>query len=102
MTTLADLGYETADLCRAIGVLGFLTYVANYSALSLRVLTSEDVTYFTLNIAAASMVMISLTQEFNLASALIQGFWIIIGAVAIGLRLRRRALVTGRLRERRL
>ncbi|MEM9032876.1 MAG: hypothetical protein AAGB18_09530 [Pseudomonadota bacterium] len=102
MTTIANFGYDAADLCRAIGVLGFLFYVVNYTALSLRLLTSEHITYFTLNILAASMVMVSLTHEFNLASALIQGFWILIGFVAVALRVRRRALVTGRLRERRL
>ena len=102
MMTLTEFGYDTADLCRAIGVLGFLTYVTNYFALSLRLLTSEHLTFFVLNIAAASMVMVSLTQEFNLASALIQGFWIVIGVIAVSLRLRRRALVSGRLQERRL
>ena len=86
MHFITSHGYEMADLCRAIGVLGFITYVATFFALSLRILTSEHLTYFALNIAAAAMVMVSLIHEFNLASALIQSFWILIGVIAVVLR----------------
>lgn len=98
MTYPAWFEYEYADICRAVGVIGFLGYVVNYMLLCLRVLTSEHITYFIINIAAASMVLVSLTEEFNLASALIQSFWIVIGLLAIVLRLRMRQTVdSGRL-----
>ena len=90
MQFISNLGIGAPEICRAIGVLGFLTYVATFFALSLRLLTSEHLTYFALNIAAAAMVMVSLIHEFNLASALIQSFWILIGVIAVVLRVRRR------------
>ncbi|MEM9032877.1 MAG: hypothetical protein AAGB18_09535 [Pseudomonadota bacterium] len=90
MTTIFTFSYDVADLYRAIGVLGFLTYVATFFALSLGLMTSEHLAYFILNIVAAAMVMVSLIHDFNLASALIQTFWILIGVVAIVLRVRRR------------
>ncbi len=79
-----------ADVLRLLGVLGFFSYVAMYTCLSLRILNSESILYFAGNIVAASLVLISLTQDFNLASALIQIFWIAIGIPAIVLRLAKR------------
>lgn len=76
-----------ADVLRIVGVLGFLTYVTLYSCLSLRVLHSDSILYFCGNIFAATLVLISLAQEFNLAAALIQSFWIAMGIPAIILRL---------------
>ena len=79
-----------ADLLRFLGVIGFLLYVANYTMLSLRILHSDSITYFAINIAAAALVLLSLTQDFNLASAMIQTFWIVLGIPAILLRMGRR------------
>lgn len=81
--------YAIADYYRSLGIIGFLIYVANYTCLSLRILSSESARYFVINTCAASFVFLSLMQDFNLASALIQGFWIIIGTVAILLRIHR-------------
>lgn len=75
------------DLHQAAGLAGFSVYVTNYLLLSLAVLDSRASAYFGLNILAASLVLVSLSADFNLASALIQSFWIVIGATAIGLRL---------------
>jgi hypothetical protein len=72
----------------AIGVIGFGLYVLNYTLLTMHHLTSHSKTYFAINIIAASCVLIGLTQSFNLASALIQGFWIVISITAIVMRLR--------------
>ena len=90
MTYVDWAGFELSDICRAIGIIGFLTYVGNYTCLSLRVFSSDQIIYFALNIAAATMVLISLTQDFNLPSALIQGFWVILGLAAILTRSRQR------------
>lgn len=72
----------------AIGVAGFALYVLNYSLLTLHRITSHSKTYFVINMIAASFVLIGLTNSFNLASALIQGFWIVISITAIVVRLR--------------
>lgn len=76
---------------RWIGVAGFVTYVAVYAALCLGVWAGDSLRYFCGNTLAAGLVLISLSAEFNLASALIQSFWIVMGCIAILLRLVRRA-----------
>ena len=72
----------------AIGVAGFGLYVINYGLLTFHKITSHSRSYFVLNLLAATLVLIGLTHSFNLASALIQLFWIAISLVAITLRLR--------------
>ncbi|MCF2872447.1 hypothetical protein L0664_15335 [Octadecabacter sp. G9-8] len=76
------------SLLEAIGVVGFGLYVLNYTMLTMHHLTSHSKTYFIINIVAASCVLIGLIHSFNLASALIQGFWIVISFTAIFVRLR--------------
>ena len=73
-----------------IGVVGFLLYVLNYTLLTLGKFNSKDVGYFVFNWIAASMVLIGLIESFNLASALIQIFWIVISTVGIALRVYKR------------
>ena len=72
----------------AIGVAGFGFYVMNYTLLTFNKLQSKHLTFFVINWLAASMVLIGLMSSFNLASALIQIFWIIISTVGIAIRLR--------------
>lgn len=76
-------------LTEMIGVLGFCLYVTAYSLLTLRVLTTSSVVYFVINLTAASCVLIGLSTSFNLASALIQMFWVCMSIVGIALHIRR-------------
>ena len=85
------LEYSAETVLRTCGVLGFLTYVMTYLMVSLRFLTSEHLAYYALNIVAASLMLLSLALDFNLGSALIQSFWIVIGFLAIILRIGWRA-----------
>lgn len=71
-----------------IGVAGFALYVMNYALLTLHRITSHSRIYFVLNMIAATLVLIGLTHSFNLASALIQTFWIVISITAIVVRTR--------------
>lgn len=75
----------------AIGVAGFGLYVLNYTLLTFRKLQAENIAYFVLNGTAAVMVLIGLTSSFNLASAMIQVFWVGISIVAVVMRLRSRS-----------
>lgn len=77
------------EVIDAVGVAGFGLYVTNYVLLTAGRLRSEYITYFALNWCAATMVLIGLTASFNLASALIQVFWIGISTVGIAMRLKR-------------
>ena len=72
------------------GVFGFALYVMNYAMLTFRRLTGDCITYYVINFSAASLVLLGLTASFNLAAALVQGFWIVMSLIAITLRLMRR------------
>jgi hypothetical protein len=72
-----------------IGVAGFFLYVTNYSLLTLRIWSSDELRYFVVNLTAASCVLIGLTHSFNLAAALIQIFFVSMSIIGIALRLRR-------------
>ena len=73
---------------RAVGLTGFATYVLVYALLGWRIIAGDSLVYFGGNTLAAAMVLISNFGEFNLASVLIQVFFIVIGTSAILLRFR--------------
>ncbi len=78
------------DLHTVIGLAGVVGYVASYALLQLGLLDGNGVRYSIANVLAAGLVLFSLTDEFNLASALIQVIWIVIGVSGLALRLTRR------------
>lgn len=69
-----------------IGVVGFMLYMTSYTLVTFQRIDSRGLLFFALNTAAAAFVLVSLTQNFNLASALIQVVWIGLGVIAIGKR----------------
>ncbi len=85
-----NFNFSDLTLFEIAGVFGFALYVMNYVMLTFRHLTSDCITYFAINFSAASLVLIGLTASFNLAAALLQGFWIVMSLIAISLRLMRR------------
>lgn len=72
-----------------IGIFGFLFYLLAFGAVQLGCMNGNGVTYSLTNVLAASLVAVSLTADFNLASALIQGSWILIGLIGLALRAHR-------------
>ena len=72
-----------------IGIIGFISYVSGYAAVQFGFLDGNSLLFSLTNICSASLVLISLTETFNLASALIQISWICIGITGILLRLNR-------------
>ncbi|WGI23420.1 hypothetical protein [Amylibacter sp. IMCC11727] len=83
--------FDLSLICNGIGVLGFIVYLASYTLVTFQRIDSRGMLFFTLNTTAATFVLISLTQNFNLASALIQVVWIGLGVIAIVTRLSRPA-----------
>lgn len=71
---------------RAAGLTGFATYVIVYAMVGWRVLSGDSLLFFFGNTVAAALVLISNVSEFNLASVLIQIFFITIGMSAMILR----------------
>ncbi len=84
-----------------IGVAGMVMYLGSYFMLQTGTLQSNTATYCIANILAASLVMISLLHDFNLASALIQISWIAISAIGL-VRMAFGARRSTRRRQRRL
>jgi len=78
------------DFHTLIGLTGVAVYVASYAALQLEMLDGNGALYSVMNVAGAAMVLVSLTADFNLASALIQIIWIIIGITGLAIRAYRR------------
>ena len=83
-----NITMDLQGMFQALGVFGFLLYIGSFAALQLRMLDGNGMVYTMCNLAAASLVLISLIYDFNLASALIQVSWIGIGCVGLMLRLR--------------
>jgi len=79
------------DYFELIGIAGFALYVINYSLLTLRFMSGQSLSYFVLNLLAAAFVLVGLTVSFNLASAMIQLFWVVMSTLGIALRLMRPA-----------
>lgn len=79
---------NNANMLEMAGVAGFGLYVSNYLMLTFRVLTSNCIIYYCINVTAASLVLAGLMNSFDLASALIQIFWICISTVGIFMRIR--------------
>ena len=82
-----EITLDLQGMFRALGVFGFLVYIGSFAALQLRLIDGNGLAYSLANLVAASLVLISLIYDFNLASALIQVSWIIVGVVGVGIRL---------------
>lgn len=69
--------------CQTVGVVGYLIYMFSFLALQCGKLDGNGNTYTLIVIIAAFCVLVGLTAAFNLASALIQISWIIIGFAGV-------------------
>lgn len=67
----------------ASGLLGVALYLLAYGGLQLGLLRGSSLTYTVMNLLAASAVLFSLYEAFNLSSALIQIFWIVLSLVGL-------------------
>ena len=77
-----------AEAYNLIGMVGFGLYVLNYVCLTAKKISADHTLYFVVNLLASGMVLVSLASAFNLASAMIQVFWVAISIVGIVTRLR--------------
>lgn len=81
---LSELGpYQMA------GISGFVIYLGAFGSVQVGAMDGNSVAYSLANVLAAALVAISLVAEFNLASALIQGSWIVVGLAGFALRTRK-------------
>lgn len=80
---------DVASMYQIIGIAGFLAYMTGFAGLQFGWLDGNGAAFVWSNIMGAVLVLISLTHAFNLASALTQVSWIVIGLAGL---VRRRAL----------
>ena len=69
---------ETLTLADAIGSFGALVVVGAYFATQMRMMNSDDLAFPVVNLLGSVLIVYSLVYNFNLASMLIEGFWILI------------------------
>ena len=67
----------------SIGLLGVALYLGSYAALQTGLLAGQRQSYALLNLLAASCVLLSLLEDFNASSAIIQISWITISLVGL-------------------
>lgn len=74
---------DAAELAGATGLVGVAFYLGSYAALQAGLIRGSGYLYAVLNLIAAALVLVSLTAEFNLSSAIIQISWILISVVGM-------------------
>ena len=74
------MNYSILDLLGNIGV--FFIIIA-YLLLQLNKMSSKDLAYSVMNLIGASLVIISLLQDFNLSAFIIEAFWVVISFIGI-------------------
>lgn len=82
---MQDFTFSWPDL---VGTTGTLLCVAAYFATQMRYINSEDLLFPALNLLGSLLIAYSLAHTFNLASALMEFFWIIISLIGIAQYLR--------------
>ena len=80
---------EAMTYIQMIGLAGFVGYMAGFAGLQFGIIDGNGKAYSVINIVSATLVLVSLAEQFNLASAMIQISWIIIGIVGLTLRILR-------------
>ncbi|WP_299984196.1 hypothetical protein [uncultured Ruegeria sp.] len=75
--------FDSLTFVDAIGSFGALIVVAAYFATQMRMMNSDDLAFPIVNLIGSILIVFSLIQNFNLASMLIEGFWIIISVIGI-------------------
>ncbi|WP_306117872.1 MULTISPECIES: cyclic nucleotide-binding domain-containing protein [unclassified Roseitalea] len=74
---------ETVAVYQMVGLFGVALHVGAYAALQLGAVRGNGYTYPTVIIAAACCMLLSLWRDFNLASAVIQCFFITISLLGL-------------------
>jgi len=86
--TLIDFAFLNIDFSNlsifgVAGLFGVALYITTYSLLQLGVLQGGTYSYTLMNLFAASSVLTSLIETFNLSAAIIQVTWIVISIIGL-------------------
>ncbi|NKB77117.1 MAG: hypothetical protein GKR96_08735 [Gammaproteobacteria bacterium] len=67
-----------------LGTLGVAMILFCYLLIQIGRIDSEKLTFSVVNGIGASLILVSLYYEFNFASVLIEGFWVVISLIGVG------------------
>jgi len=74
-----------------LGMIGVFLVLVTYAMLQLEKLSSKSLMYSSVNLIGSVLILISLVYHWNLASVVIEIFWLLISAYGIGKCLRSKA-----------
>ena len=83
-----NLSFEWFD---AVGISGVAIILIVYYLLQIERMKSDDLAYSVTNLLGALLIVVSLFYRFNLASFVIEVFWILISLIGIVRYFRKRA-----------
>ena len=79
----------TFGLLDIVGVAGVILLVITYLLLQINKLPSSGLLYSLLNAIGASLIILSLLDNFNLSAFLMEAFWVLISLIGVVRYLRR-------------
>lgn len=79
----------TFGLLDIVGVVGVILLVITYLLLQVNKLPSSGLLYSLLNAIGASLIILSLLDNFNLSAFLMEAFWVLISLIGVVRYLRR-------------
>lgn len=74
------MNYTFLDL---LGNIGVLLIILAYLLLQINKLSSSTLLYSVMNLFGASLVIVSLVEDFNLSAFIIEAFWVLISLIGI-------------------
>ena len=80
MSDIENLSFEWFD---AVGIVGVAIILVVYYLLQIERMSSDDLAYSVTNLVGALLIVVSLFYRFNLASFVIEVFWILISLIGI-------------------
>lgn len=66
-----------------VGVIGVTVLIYAYFLLQTERISIQNVKYSLMNVAGSSLIIISLIEDFNLPSFIIELFWVLISCVGV-------------------
>lgn len=75
--------FEQATLATLAGLLGALIYAVTYVMVAFDRMPSQTANFYLTRMIAAALVGISLLDTFHLATAVIQGFFLVVSAIGL-------------------
>ena len=77
---------ESPSLMQAFGLIGVVGYISCFASLQLGLIDGNGRFFAMMSVVNASLVLVSLMEQFNLPAAIIQISWITFGSIGLTLK----------------